>query len=266
MNFLTLTLGVIALTNGQRGTAGYIPQLNLGDRAFAAKHYTAAASYYRTALQWNASGVAAHVGLGNVYLKTSRTERAREEFAAALKLSPHSAEAERGIHLARTDSEEQEAFQELEQLVPREPKNADLHTTYAEELLERDRREDAKAQAEIAIKLDPNQWHSFGVLGQIAMLSGDVKSAVTHLETAIKHDPNDDDSLVALAQIELDRKNIGVAVKLLRQLVRVAPEESVGHSKLAGALELIGDQEGAKRERAAAAAIESSAKEKGGQP
>ena len=48
-----------------------------------------------------------------------RQQRAREQFAAALKIQPHSAEAERGIHEARSDGEEQEAFQELEMLMTR---------------------------------------------------------------------------------------------------------------------------------------------------
>jgi tetratricopeptide (TPR) repeat protein len=243
-----------------------VAQLNLGDRAYTAQRYTAAASYYRTALQWNSAGVGAHVGLGNIYLKTSRNERAREEFAAALKYSSHSADAERGIHLARTDSEEQEAFQELESVVIREPKNADLHTTYAEELLERNRTDEAKAQAQLAIKLDPSQWHSFGVLGQVAMLAGDLKTARMNLETAIRHDSTDDDSLMALADLEVAQKNPAAAVKLLRQLVKVAPEESAGHAKLAAALDLTGDQAGAKKERAVAAEIEAAAKAKGGQP
>lgn len=181
-----------------------------------------------------------------------------------LKISPHSADAERGIHEARTDSEEQEAFQELEQLIPREPKNADLHTTYAEELLERNRNDEAKDQATYSLKLDKQQWHAYGVLGQVAMSTGDSKTARANLEMAIRHDPTDDDSLVALADIEIHEKNLTAAVKLLRQLVKVAPEESMGHTKLADALDLSGNADEAKRERATAAAIESSTKSKAG--
>jgi Tfp pilus assembly protein PilF len=261
----TAVLAVAACVVAQRGTAGYIPQLNLGDRALAAQRYTAAAAYYRTALQWNPNGVGAHVGLGNVYLKTSHLERAREEFAAALKVSPHSADAERGIHEARTDGEEQEAFQELELLVPREPKNADIHTTYAEELLERDRAVEAKAQADLALKLDPHQWHAFGVLGQVAKKDGDLTKARLNLEMAIKHDDTDDDSLFALGEIEVQQKNYGPALKLFRQLVKVAPEESAGHLKLAEVLSHLGDARGASQERAVGESIEAAAKLRGGQ-
>jgi len=191
-------------------------------------------------------------------------QKAREEFAAALKISPHSADAERGIHEARSDGEEQEAFQELEQAVPQEPKNADLHTTYAEELLERDRVGEAKAQANLALSLDPHQWHAFGVLGQVAMKNGDLTGARQHLNTAIQHDGTDDDSLAALGDLEVLEKHYPAAVRLYRQLVKVAPEESQGHRKLADALDLAGDKDAAARERAVADGIEAAAKAKDG--
>jgi tetratricopeptide (TPR) repeat protein len=238
--------------------------VNLGEHALAAKEFVAAASYFRTALQWNSNGVAAHLGLGNTYLQTSHPQKAREEFAAVLKVSPHSAEAERGIHEARSDGEEQEAFQELEVLVPKQPRNADIHTTYAEELLERDRTSEAKVEALLALKLDNKQWHAYGVLGLIAKKEGDLASARANLETAIKHDSADDDSLAGLGDLDLQEKNYSGAVKLYRQLVKVAPEESEGHRKLAQGLELLGQKDAARVEAAIADAIETAAKSKGG--
>ena len=262
---LVVALSVVGATAwSQRGTFGYTPQVNLGERALARKQYSAAASYFRNALQYNASGVGAHIGLGNVYLRTSRSVKAREQFAIALKFSPHSAEAERGIHECRSDGEEQEAFQELELLVPKEPKNADIHTTYAEELLERDRTPEAKAQAELAIRLDSSQWHAWGVLGQVALKAGDLDAAFRFLETAIRHDNTDDDSLDALGKLYVIRKDYGGAVRAYRQWVLVAPEESEPHLKLREALESSGDHASAKTELALANAISAESKARGG--
>lgn len=255
---------IVPMAHAQRGTMGYTAQLNLGERALSAKQYVAAASYFRTALQWNSNGVGAHLGLGNLYLLTSHLQKAREEFAAVLRVSPHSAEAERGIHEARSEGEEQEAFQELEILVPKEPKNADIHTTYAEELLERDRIKDALAQAKLAIKLDSHQWHAYGVLGLIAKKEGDLVGARVNLETAIKHDSSDDDSLAGLGDLEMAEKNFSAALKLYKQLVKVAPEESEGHRKLSEAFERLGQKDAARLERGIAEGIEAASKSKEG--
>jgi len=255
-----LATGAIA----QRGTVGYVPQVNLGQHALGERRYASAASHFRTALEWDANGVEAHIGLGRVYLATSHLERAREEFAAALKVSPHSADAERGIHEARSDGEEQESFQELERVITHEPHNADLHTTYAEELLERDRAQEAKAQAIESLKLDPRQWHAYGVLGQVAIKEGDLAGARANLGTALKHDETDDDSLLALGDIEFTAKNYSAALKWFRQLVKVAPEESEGHRRLADALSQTGAAAEAQAERTKAAEIEAAAKTRGG--
>ena len=262
--YITFALCLASAAHAQRGTVGYTAQLNLGERALGAKQYVAATSFFRTALQWNSNGIGAHLGLGNVYLQTSHRQKAREEFATVLKISPHSAEAERGIHEARSDGEEQEAFQELELVVPKQPKNADLHTTYAEELLERDRLKEAKSEAKLALQLDSRQWHAYGVLGLIAKREGDFAGARSNLEAAIKHDNADDDSLDGLGDLEIEQKNYLAAVKLFKQLVRVAPEVSEGHLKLAEGLDLLGQKDAARVERGIGEAIEAAAKSKAG--
>src|SRR5579871_3460204 len=116
----------------QRGSAGYIPQLNQGREALKEKKWYSAATHFREALSWDRTGVDAHVGLGNAYLGAGEVKRALEEFKSALRLNPHSATAEFGIHQARSASEEEAAFEALEAQVKREPDNADVQTTYAE--------------------------------------------------------------------------------------------------------------------------------------
>ena len=259
--FLLWSAGAASI---QRGSAGYVPQVNEGERALANHEYIAAASHFRYALEWDSRGVAAHVGLGNVYLKTGRKQRALEEFAAALKTFAHSADAERGIHEARTDGQEQDSFQQLEAEVVREPNNADIHTTYAEELLERDRVGSAKEQAILALKMDPHQWHAFGVLGEIALREGDFATAQADLDTAVNHDGRDDDSLLALGDLESRQKNYPAAVKAFRQLAKLVPEDSEAHRRLGDALEKTGAADEAQKERAIASEIERASNAKGG--
>ncbi len=243
---------------------GYTAQVNAGDRAFSRHEYTAAISRYREALVWNATGVAAHLGLGNTYLKIGRKQRALEQFGDVLKLNPHSAEAEHGIHVARTEGQEQEAFQQLEAEVFRDPKSADLNTTYAEELLERGRTAEAKSHAETALTLDKNQWHAYAVLGEIALQQGHLKEARPYIQAAVSHDNTDDDSFLALGDLEFQEGNFPAALKAYTQLVKLVPEEAEGHLKLATVMEKIGRSADALKEKELAAQIEQAQKQKGG--
>jgi Tfp pilus assembly protein PilF len=222
---------------GQRGSAGYVPQINAGDRALAAHKYASAAYAYRYALEWNPDGVEAHVGLGNVYLKTGKKDRARDQFAEALRIKPHSSEAERGIHDARTPGQEEAAFQVLEKEAQSEPNNADVQTTYAEELIERDRLLEGKERATAALKLNSHMWHAYCALGRIAAKEGDDKTATDDLEIAVSHDDEDDDAIAALGELAMKNKQYVYAALWYRKLVKILPDERDGYQKLIGALD-----------------------------
>jgi tetratricopeptide (TPR) repeat protein len=204
--------------------------------------FASAASHFRYALQWDSKGVEAHVGLGNVYLKTGKKEKALQEFAAALAVSRHSSAAERGIHDARSEGEEQAAFQDLEDAVNRDPHNADLVTTYAEELIERQRLDEAAKEANLALSIDPQQWHAYCALGRIAALTGNFQEASKNLKIAIAHDGDDDDAILALGDLNMKQGNPGEAVKLFGRLIKVVPDESEGYFRLADALDATGDK------------------------
>jgi Tfp pilus assembly protein PilF len=185
------------------------------------------------------------VGLAEVYLKTGKRQRALQEFAAALAVAPHSSAAERGIHEARSEGEEQASFQDLQDAVARDPRNPDLATTYAEELIERQRLVEATQEAKLALSVDPHQWHAYCALGRIAAQQGNVDEAMKDLKLAIGHDNQDDDALEALGDLEMKQNQPAEAAKLYRQLIKVVPEQSEGYRRLADALDATGDKAGA---------------------
>ncbi len=224
--------------------------MNLGDRALSAHRYNSAAAAYRYALEWNADGTAAHLGLGNVYLKTGKKDRALEEFTLVSRLVPHNAEAERGMHEARTPGQEEAAFQALALQVASEPNNAEVQTTYAEELVERDRLDDAKAHAMVALKLDAHSWHAYCALGRIEAKEGDHKAAVSNLLIAVSHDGTDDDAVEALGDISMEEKQYHEAAMWFKRLVKILPEEREGYTKLIAALDAANEKEDADRARA----------------
>ena len=245
-----VAIGLLALPiHAQRGSQGYVPQFNQGRQALRDRKWSAAAYHFRMALEWDSKGVGARAGLGEVYLKTGRIARALEEFKAVLRLKPHSAEAEQGIHQARTEGEEERAFQALAEQIKNDPENADAHTTYAEELLERNQTEPARREAELALKLDAKQGHAWCVLGRIAAKEARDDEARALLEKAIRLDNTDDDALATLGDLAMRKKDYARAASFYRRVVGVVPDETEGHRKLADALTLAGDARGAAREK-----------------
>ncbi len=161
----------------------------------------------------------------------------------------HSAEAERGIHLARNPETEEAAFKALEQQVQAEPNNADAHTTYAEELLERKRYEEAQKEAQIAIRLNPKEGHAYCALGQVMAAQGHPDDAKKYLATAIKYDNSDDDALDTLGNIAFAAKDFKTAAKYYSRVVAILPQEVEGHRELRETYRAMGDEKGAAREQ-----------------
>lgn len=242
----------------QRGSSGYIPQLYQGQSALKAKKWSSAASHFRYALEWNHNGIDAHLGIAEVYLATGQPKRALEEFRVVLRMNPHSAEAERGIHQARSADEEEAAFQAIAAQVKQEPDNADAHTTYAEELVERDRLEEAQREAETALRLDPRQGHAYCALGRVAARQGKDDEARKNLEIAIKRDSTDDDAFATLGDLAMKAKAYRQAVTYYSREVAIVPDESEGHKKLLAALTALGDTARAEKERLLLERLESS--------
>lgn len=232
----------------QRGSAGYVPQVNQGQSCLARHQWNAAASHFRFALQWNRGGVAAHNGLGEAYLHLGRRERAAEEFEAALRISPHSADAERGIHSARSEAEAEAAFKDLQEQVQREPGNADLHTTLAEALMDRNQPDAAEREAQAALKLDRKQGHAYCVLGRVAAQRGDAKEAHKDLGLAVLLDSADDDAYATLGALALQEKDYPQAAQYYRHVVNIVPDETEGHKGLRDALTALGQTREAAKE------------------
>jgi Flp pilus assembly protein TadD len=247
---VAISLGLPILSQAQRGSASYPYQMYQGREALTRKQWNAALFHFRYALVWNKNGTEAHSGLGYAYLGLDKKEQAVEEFDTALRLKPHFTEAERGLHRAHTPGEEEAAFRALEDQVQQQPDNADLHTSYAEALLARDRAEEAQREAETAVHLNPKLGHAYSALGRAALKQGNATEARQNLESAIQRDNTDDAAFTALGDLAMQQKEAREAVTSFRQAVYLVPDESEYRQKLIAALVAAGDEYQAKREQA----------------
>ena len=247
--FAVLGLSLCLYAGAVRADRNAFPRLmRQGHEAMARKDWRAAASAFRGAVSYDPGSADARAALGMAYLHLSETGRARDEFAAALRHNRHCADAERGIHLLRTPEEEEKAFKELEAQARREVENASLLASYAEELIERSRYEEAAQAARAALKIKPKLGHAYCALGRVATHNGDDAEAEKDFALAIRADNRDDDAFGGLGDLLMKRKDYKKAIENYERAARIVPEERVWHEKLRDVYTAAGDILSADRE------------------
>ncbi len=240
---------VPAISHASTVHSAYASIMRAGYTSLAHKNWPAAASYFREAIRWDRRSADAHAGLGTAYLHLAEAMRAQDEFNAALRCNRHNAEAERGLHLLRSADEEENAFKALEEQVKAEPDNADLLATYAEELVERSRYEEARQQAEAALKIKPKMGHAYCALGRVAVHDGKDEDARKYLAIAIKTDRHDDDAFGALGDLDMRAKDYAAAIADYQRATAIVPEERQWHEKLRDASAAMGNTQEATRQQ-----------------
>lgn len=101
------------------------------------------------------------------------------------------AEALRRTANARAhEGNRKEAIQFFQDALAVAPANVDLHLDYAVTCLDADLLPDAKAQAEEAVKLTPDDPRAQSTLGRVLYEQADYAGAKTHLEAAVAAKPN----------------------------------------------------------------------------
>jgi Tfp pilus assembly protein PilF len=143
-----------------------------GKSALRHQRWDEARRYFRNALYIDPRRADAYAYLGDVYLHTGNVTWAREEYQKALRLDPHLSDAERGLHSVMDEGEHAAYVAGLAEQVQKEPGNAAAHASYAEELAETGRDDEAGSEARKALALNPKENHAQCVLGRLAAKAG----------------------------------------------------------------------------------------------
>lgn len=122
--------------------------------------------------------------LGELLLQTKQYGEAIPNLAAAYSKSP--TEANRvGLAMAYVfDRQVEKALPLLEQAVGEEPANADLHIMYAHALRDQKQYQPAARQFSEALKLKPNDGHTWDELGGVLYLAEQYPEALTAFDRA----------------------------------------------------------------------------------
>ena len=85
-------------------------------------------------------------------------------------------------------------------------------------------------------------------LGEMAREQGDLTGALEHLHRAVKYHPGFVEAQIAIARTLLKQEKPREAIAVLQPLVRLAPENKIGHYLLGAAYRAVGDSAASKRE------------------
>ncbi len=140
---------------------------------------------------------------GAAFIATGRLAEAHSDFAHAIELAPHSADA--GFFLALVDYQQgrpENAAAELQRAIDSGINDADLHYLLAECLLrsKKSRAERVREELDRAIEMDPKHVAARTLRGKLLLERGRAEDAVADLKLALQQDPSSSAALYNLAR------------------------------------------------------------------
>jgi Tfp pilus assembly protein PilF len=108
-----------------------------------------------------------------------------------------------------------------------------LHTYSASSLLSVGRVEEAKAEIEKALKVDPNNSQAFALQSIIAVTQNEKEKALTFAKKAVETDPKSASAQIALSYAQQANFDLKDSLESLKQAVQVEPENALAWARLA---------------------------------
>jgi predicted O-linked N-acetylglucosamine transferase (SPINDLY family) len=195
--------------------------------------------------------------------EAGRIAEAAQRYRAILQQRPDDANA---LHLLGVSELQLERPAEAEQLIARaiaaEPNQAVYHLNHAAALRALRRIDDAIAEAEKAIALNPAcAAQGYHIAGLAFSDDGQSADAIYCWQQALQHDPKLLDAQVLLARAQRDAGDAASALSGFRAAVSLAPDNAKLHYELGFALRKSGDLAGAIMEMETAQRLDPALKE-----
>jgi len=237
-------------------------QVNLGLAYQSLLDYQAAARYLSRALQQRPGLAGVNVIVGMDYLKLGLPEKAAPFLEHGLKLDPSSRDAHDAMALYYLTQENfqgaVEQYRQLARLTPDQPdalfkighqyvelaarlafRGARLyrdspwgHRFLGDILLERNRWEDAAAEYNKAIAIDPRQAGLHTRLGEAYLHLGKLQEAESEFRREFEIDPRSEQAWLGLANVQLAKGQANEAVSSVSKIWQSSPEYLRFHSEL----------------------------------
>jgi Tfp pilus assembly protein PilF len=108
-----------------------------------------------------------------------------------------------------------------------------LYINRASSLLSVGRVEEAKAEIEKALKVDPNNSQAFGLQSIIAVTQNEKEKALTLAKKAVEADPHSASARIALSYAQQANFDLKDSLESLKQAVQIEPENALAWARLA---------------------------------
>lgn len=169
----------------------------------------------------------------------SKPENFRQRLAAALQLQPEYAPAliERA-RMKAADRQFDDAVVELDQLIRREPKNAEAHKLRGDVLLYGEgQREEALAAYRASVEASPKFLDGHSALVRMLLAERKSEEAVQALEKLAALAPNHPVTLYLQTQMAVQKQDFKLAKEKVQQLLKRTPDSATAN-EIAGVIEL----------------------------
>jgi tetratricopeptide (TPR) repeat protein len=190
---LVAVFSLAGCTNAEKAKAEH---LSKGDAFLKDSRYQEASIEYRNALQIDDSLAAAHWGLARSYEGLTRLQEAFEHLKRAVELDPNNLEAriKLGNYYLGAGKGKTELIAEAEKLakevLQKDPNNIEGHILYGSVLFAKGQKDEALAELNKAVSLDPKRIESYLSLARFHQVTSDPAKAEETFKQAISINSN----------------------------------------------------------------------------
>jgi len=166
---------------------------------------------------------------------------AANDSAEAIRLLKAMPAGDAGVEAQRTtmltiayvhDRHPEEAVKTAAAYAAKHPKQSSAHLLYGTALVAAGKRDDARAQYDEAIRIDPKNTAALMSLGSLDSVEGHYEDAKKNYGAVLKQDPHDAAAMVALGKVAAIQGHKAEAIKQFRQAIAAQPKSAVAYVEL----------------------------------
>jgi len=178
-----------------------------------------ALKHFREVLRIDPMNVQAHLRAARILLSKREIDKAQEYVDSAERIDPKSPGVQLFLgHLALTRKDLAKAKTHLTQALTFNPRLVRARIQMSAVLRNEGRLDDALAQINAAVRIDPNSANVFDSLGKLQLIRKDFSGAREAFEKAITLQPEDDqESQIGLAEALIEEEQLDRAEETLRK-------------------------------------------------
>ena len=144
---------------------------------------------FKKAIDLDPDSAHAHDNLATVYSEKKLYTQALEEYLTALRLEPDSATAHYNLACFLATHAHEMAIDQYKEAIAQDPEYPDAHLNLGMTYADLDQREEAKAEFKAAMELEPGDPLARHELAAMLMDEGDYRSAITLLKDVVRLEP-----------------------------------------------------------------------------